>query len=127
MANPAEITIVDSPKGTVANTASQNLDTNGDIPIKVGNAGGKNLLLIVVNNSTTQKVTIKIKAGNSRASLTSKELSFELPVKSQTGSSVQTSNLESARFLQNDGTFTLNVQAAAGAPAVAVACYRLAR
>lgn len=127
MANPAEITIVDSPKGSVANTASQNLDTNGDIPIKVGNAGGKDLLLIVVNNSTTQKVTVKIKAGNSRASLTSKELLFELPVKSQTGSSVQTSNLESARFLQNDGTFTLNVQAAAGAPAVAVACYRLTR
>jgi hypothetical protein len=123
MANPAEIKINALVKNTVHNTNSETLDTNGDVPLNVGNSSN-GLILIFANNSTTVKMMITIKAGNSRAALTAKELQFELAVRNQAGASKILANLESARFLNTDGSFTINVQAASGAPNVGVTCYR---
>lgn len=126
MANPTSFTITDLSRNSAASLPSaQVVDTNGTVPINA--EGDISRLIIEIVNADDAALTAKILAGdNPPAIAKGNDLSVALAASGGGATAKRMIGpLEGAKYIQNDGTLSVNFQAATGAPNAEVRVYRL--
>jgi len=126
MANPAKLTVTDlTLDAATAQPAVDTIDTNGTVPIDAddidGAAAGR--LVIEVVEPNTRALTVKVLAGDNPPAVCSGVGDLEVAVAQNSGKII--GPLESARFMQNDGTIQLTFTGTGGAAAAQVRTYLL--
>lgn len=127
MANPESITVTDTtPNNAVSQPDAQSIDTNGTIPVAVG--GRTDRLIFEVVNDDNAALTFKVLAGDNPPAIQAPAGDLSVALAASGGGATAkriVGPFESARFLQADGTINVSFQAATGAPAASIRCYRL--
>ena len=124
MANPATLTInsltLDS---SIAKPAGDAIDTTGNVPLALGGVSGRTIL-VIDNNSSTQALTVAIKAGDYPPAALQGQGDVSVTIAASSGAILGPFN--SARFAkQGGGSFTVNFTPASGSPNATVRVYSL--
>ena len=105
MANPANLTVTDLViDDSIVRPAGDTIDTDGIVPILAADLGGAShrLLIEVTNNDAANTLVVTIAAGQNPPAVREALGDYEVTL---LGSGVELIGpLESARFMQNDGT-----------------------
>lgn len=126
MANPASITPTELTRNAaITQPAGSAIDTNGNVPINANSDTSR--LMIEIINTDDAALTATVKAGDNPPAINAGQgdLAISLAASGSPTDKRIIGPLESARFIQDDGTLILNFQAATGAPAATVRAYRL--
>lgn len=126
MANPTEFTITDLDLNSAASLpTAQSVDTNGTVPINA--EGDISRLIIEVVNDDDAALTLKVLAGDTPPALAAGD-DLSVPLAASGGGATAKRMIgpfEGAKYIQDDGSLSLNFTAATGAPAASVRVYRL--
>lgn len=128
MANPAALTVNKTTANeAIAQPAAQAIDTDGVVPCPVN--GESERILIEIVNGDDAALTVKIKAGTTEAAGRRGlgDLSVALSATGGGSDKKIIGGLESARFIQSDGSLSIEFDAATGAPNASVRVYQLPR
>jgi len=125
MANPAHLTVTNlTVDGNILRGAGDAIDTNGTVPILAAALGGATeRLLIEVTEDNVREVTVTVLQGDNPPAVRQSLGGLAVVVAQNTARLI--GPLESARFMQDDGTVNVAFAGTAGAATCHVRTYLL--